>query len=91
MKPKTTISNQVHNLEIAMQLVVLLDSDLGMSSLDDLYLTSWARAVHLADELIDGYGPEHFTDEEEEYIIASYQALAKIGEVIREEQDMDGA
>ena len=90
MKPKTTISNQVHNLEIAMQLVELLDSDLGMSSLDDLYLTSWARAVHLADELIDGYGP-HFTDEEEEYIIASYQALAKIGEVIREEQDMDGA
>jgi len=47
--------------------------------------------VHLADELIDGYGPEHFTDEEEEYIITSYWALAKIGEVIREEQDMDGA
>ena len=52
MKPKTTISNQVHNLEIAMQLVELLDSDLGMSSLDELYLNSWARAVHLADELM---------------------------------------
>ena len=85
------ISNQISTFHIAMKLLDLLGSDMGMAITDELYITTWARAYLLVNELIDQNGPEHFTDEEEEYIIESRAILRQIGEEIHGQENMDGA